>query len=118
MKFEIIDFHIHPYFTSIENICHYDKSNNLDFTPALMERLGVSKFCGSVLSHESVTEENVWQILSTFNNHALKLYDYYKGMYVAGCHVHPNHVKEQKKQLICFIVKGLGLLVKLCLGIL
>ena len=109
MEFEIIDFHIHPYFTSAENICKYDKSDDIDFTPGIMKRHGVSKFCGSVLSHDSVTEENVWECLSTFNDHALKLYEHYGDMYVAGCHVHPKFIKESKEAIDLFYSKGLRL---------
>lgn len=110
MEFEIIDFHTHPYFTSVENICNFPhKLMDKDFTLGLMQRNGVSKFCGSVISREDVTEENVWLLLSKFNNHALELYDYYGGNYIAGCHVHPNYVKESKETIDIFYDKGLRL---------
>lgn len=95
MEFEIIDFHTHPFSNLNENLCRFPSSEmDKDFTLSIMKRYGVSKFCGSVLGHTPTTPDNVWEVLSSYNDTALKLYNYYGGSYVAGCHVHPNHVDE------------------------
>lgn len=110
MEFEIIDFHTHPFSNKIQNLCRFPSSEmDKDFTLSIMKRYGVSKFCGSVLGHTPTTPDNVWEVLSSYNDTALKLYNYYGGSYVAGCHVHPNHVEESKKYIDKFHEKGLNL---------
>lgn len=110
MEFDIIDFHIHPFSNEIQNLCRFPSSEmDKDFTLSIMQKYGVSKFCGSVLGRIPTTVDNVWEVLSSYNDSALKLYDYYGGSYIAGCHVHPKHVEESKTYIDKFHAKGLNL---------
>lgn len=110
MDFEIIDFHVHPFITPDENVCRFPSSDmDKDFTLNIMKRNGVSKFCGSVISRKPSTIETVWEKFSVCNEHALELFDYYNGSYVAGCLVHPCNVDGSKKYIDLFSGKGLNL---------
>ena len=109
MEFEIIDFHTHPFITRDENVCLYVENEDKDHTLAIMKRNNVSKFCGSVISQKPKTEETIWEHMALCNKHALELFDYYKGDYIAGCQVHPSNVKASKEAIDLFYSKGLRL---------
>lgn len=113
MDFEIIDFHTHPYKDKSQCTCVHENAINIsmDETLRIMKNNGVSKFCGSVLSHDfSFTAETVWERLKKYNDDALFLKDYYKGAYIVGFHVHPNFVEESIKEIDRFHEKGINLI--------
>ena len=78
MDFEIIDFHTHPFIVNEDNICaHKDVVDmTADTTLALMKSLGVSKFCGSVIT---TGRHYTFEELKANNDTALKLKEYYGG---------------------------------------
>jgi hypothetical protein len=48
--FEIIDFHIHPFFNYDRNVCFYEKTvDKLKDLPSDLFRAGISRACGSVI---------------------------------------------------------------------
>lgn len=105
MKFEVIDFHTHPFFEEADNIC-YNKDIipfNSNFTLELMDKLCISKFCGSVVSFNNLKEMHAnkteWETIIKQNQKALKLRDYYKGRYIPGFHIHPNYLDESIKEI-------------------
>ena len=113
MDFEIIDFHTHPYRYNYQSVCVHEKAVKAspEETLRIMQKNGVSKFCGTVLSHDfSFTKETVWERLKQYNDDALYLKDYYKGAYVAGFHVHPNFVHESIKEIDRFYANGVNLI--------
>lgn len=96
MKFEIIDFHTHPFFEPFQNInSHKEFCNmNADATRRDMLGMGVTKICGSVLRNFGRETITGWEQLKLMNDDALALRDYYGDFYVPGFHVHPDYVKE------------------------
>ncbi len=113
MEYEIIDFHTHPYRYAKDCISVHNDAipRSIDETPRIMQKNGVSKFCGSVLSHDvEKNQENVWSVLKSFNDDALFLKDYYKGSYIAGFHVHPNFLEESIKEIDRFHANGVNLI--------
>ncbi len=113
MDFEIIDFHTHPYIDEKDCTCIHRSAIkcSTDETLKVMDECGVSKFCGSIVTHDrSVTKETVWELFKKFNDDALYLKDYYKGRYIAGFHVHPDHVEESIKEIDRFHANGVNLI--------
>ena len=101
-KFEIIDFHTHPFMNNVTNIC-YHKNNvkiTLETTLATMKNLGVKKICGSVISTAPLdTGETRWERILKHNNEALSLREKYGEFYCPGFHVHPDFVGESKDEI-------------------
>lgn len=113
MDFEIIDFHTHPYRNADECICVHESAIKIspDETIRIMDESGVSKFCGSVLSHVfPKNAEDAWERFKVFNEDALYLRDYYKGRYIPGILVHPCNVEESIKEIDKYLAKGVNLL--------
>ena len=83
MKFEIIDFHTHPFVEPENNICAHKEycGMNVDNTIEVFKELGISKICGSVISF---TEETEWSKIKRNNDTALKLKEVYGDFYVPG----------------------------------
>ena len=105
MKFEIIDFHTHPFLVNDNNICAHKSLLNMngDTILKLMDMLNISKFCGSAIScahkKEYFDGDNEWVRVSTQNQLALELQKYYKGRYIPGFHIHPDYVEESIKEI-------------------
>lgn len=105
MKFEVIDFHTHPFLDNSDNICYH--KDIIPFTPdttlEIMNKLSVSKFCGSVVSFENLkqmhADKTEWETIKRQNQTALKLRDYYKGRYIPGFHIHPDYLDESIKEI-------------------
>ncbi|MBO7214396.1 MAG: amidohydrolase [Clostridia bacterium] len=113
MDFEIIDFHMHPYLNDIDCTCIHRSAVTIsvDETPRIMRENGVSKFCGSVVTHDRTsTVETDWELLKSLNDCAITLKDYYKGAYIHGCHVHPNFIEESIKEIDRFKASGTNLI--------
>ena len=100
MKFEIIDFHTHPFTENINNICAHKEYCNMspENTMRDMKELGISKICGSVLCM-SKDYENDWQAVKASNECALELKKLYGDFYVPGFHIHPDYLKESCEEI-------------------
>ncbi len=102
-KFEIIDFHTHPFMSEHTNICSHKEHCNMtpENTKKLMDDLGISKICGSVIGSKPDRKETdtVWDVLKYFNNEALALRDLYGDFYIPGFHIHPEYVKESCEEI-------------------
>ena len=120
--FNIIDFHTHPFMDEFNNICSHTAYCNMsaDSTKKTFDGLGVSRICGSVLSTTSKiaaaerTYSSVWERISTDNETALKLRNYYGGFYIPGFHVHPEHVEESIAEIHRMHALGVNLIGELC----
>ncbi len=105
MKFEVIDFHTHPFPERINNICSHKDILDMDkdHILKLMDKLNISKFCGSVISshHPKTYEEgeSEWTRISELNQISLDLQKYYKGRYIPGFHIHPDFVEESINEI-------------------
>lgn len=112
MKFEIIDFHTHPFIEKENNICAYKDrySMNTDTTVELFRTLGVSKICGGVIRWDPDTKENIWEKVRRNNDIALKLRELYGDFYVPGFHVHPDYVEESIKEIHRMKALGVNLI--------
>jgi len=97
---EIIDFHTHPFLTERYNICSHTAHCKMsaDKTKDTMQKLGVSKICGSVISfaEDGLSE---WDRVKDWNDQALLLREYYGDFYVPGFHVHPDYVRESCEEI-------------------
>lgn len=112
MDFEIIDFHTHPFANEENNICSYrDCSDmNVDNTFSVFQQLGVSKICGSVISHNDAKFQTHWDKIKKNNDIALDLCDYYNGFYIPGFHIHPNYIEESINEINRMHQKGINLI--------
>lgn len=99
-EYKIIDFHTHPFLELKDNICLHTEFLSMDKSTILnaMNRLGIEKFCGSVISEIS-DRDSVWQIIKQNNATALTLRDFYKGRYVPGFHIHPDYERESLEEI-------------------
>lgn len=113
--FEIIDFHMHPFYKSEENICAYADlcDMSVENTLKMYNNLGVTTFCGSVLDIHG-TYESEWAKVVACNESALKLRDIYKGAYVPGFHVHPAYIEESIKEIERMDKLGIKLMGEIC----
>lgn len=100
MDKEIIDFHTHPFDSTVGNICSHKKYCNMsvESTESVFKSLGVSKICGSVLNAGG-KDKTEWNDLAVINNKALELAEFYKGFYIPGFHVHPGYVRESCEEI-------------------
>lgn len=107
-KFEIIDFHTHPFSTAKENICTHKNYCNmtLENTPDFLRQIGISKICGSVIERCECT----WENIKALNDSALRLRDIYGDFYIPGFHVHPNFVKESCDEIKRMASNGVKLI--------
>lgn len=102
MKYEVIDFHTHPFLTAAQNICSHKESCGMSAEETLntMRLLGVSAFCGSVIAVRPQDSASVtWEELRALNDSALLLRQRYGGAYIPGFHVHPGFVKESCEEI-------------------
>ena len=85
-NYEIIDFHTHPFIHEKNNICahksHCDMS--ADSTLRTFDELGITRFCGSVLSVSSARADypNPWEQNLAENRIALSLWERYGARYI------------------------------------
>lgn len=103
-KFEVIDFHTHPFVNDYYNICQHIPYCNMscENTVKMMKGLGVSKICGSVISVFQMPANayrNEWEKISDWNTRALELKKIYGDYYVPGFHVHPDYVDESLAEI-------------------
>lgn len=100
MKYEIIDFHTHPFADRAHNICSHAECCGMsaENTKEVFDRLGVSRICGSVIRWGR-EGENLWQKVRENNDSALTLRDYYGDFYIPGFHVHPAFVDESLAEI-------------------
>lgn len=97
MKFEVTDFHTHPFLCESERIGAYTKTVNMtpeDFLVHMNES-GVGVFCGSVLGKRTKSFEDI----RTLNRHALKIREKYGERYIPGIHVHPSFTEESMREI-------------------
>lgn len=101
MSLEIIDFHIHPFIETRNNICVHKSlcGMGVENTKEVLSGLGISKFCGSVLRPGEVEGETPWDKVRICNDEALALRDRYQGMYIPGIHIHPDYPEESISEM-------------------
>lgn len=109
--YKIIDFHTHPFADKKDNICAHTDFISMDKNSILfeMDRFGIEKFCGSVIS-EITEKDNIWQIVKQNNETALELKAFYKDRYVAGFHIHPDFEKESLEEIEFMHAKNVNLI--------
>ena len=96
MSIEIIDFHTHPFIDEQDNICAHRAfcGMNAENTLKTFQKMGVSKFCGSVISYYKGENDTMWDKLRRNNDSALQLRELYGDTYIPGFHVHPDYIDE------------------------
>ena len=100
MKYEIIDFHTHPFTDSSNNICSHKAycHMSIENTATYLKGLGISKICGTVIcsnkGHSPAIYANEWEAIADSNRCVLELRELYGDFYIPGFHVHPGYVKE------------------------
>ncbi len=112
MKFEIIDFHTHPFIDAKNNICNHKEiiEMSADKTLEMCKELGFSKICGSVVELGAADKyEKIIDKIIACNDIALELSDYYKGFYIPGFHIHPDFVEESLNEIKRMDEKGVKL---------
>lgn len=105
--FEIIDFHIHPFYKNESNVCFYEKTvERLEDIRVDLNRAGISKACGSVIDHVKCESFND---IRELNDEALLVREKLGDFYVPGVHIHPKFVKESCEELKRMHDKGVNL---------
>jgi len=101
VKFEIIDFHTHPFITPEQNICSHKENCNMsaENSRSMFERFGVSKICGSVIANVKEDGAPVWERIKANNDAALTLRDMYGDFYIPGFHIHPDFPEESLSEM-------------------
>ncbi len=99
MKFDIIDFHTHPFIKENNNICSHKSHLNMDSSTVIeiCKNLGVSKICGSVIEFSG--EKKGFDKILANNNEALKLKEIYGDFYIPGFHISPDFVEESLNEI-------------------
>lgn len=96
--FEIIDFHIHPFYNEKRNMSFYENGiHNYKDLKDTLNRAGIDYACGSVI--ERIGDITDFNAIREFNDEALKLRDLYEGFFIPGVHIHPNFVDESIEEL-------------------
>ena len=113
-KFEIIDFHTHPFLREETNICSHKEYCNMSAENTLktMTELGVSKICGSVIGDGKriAPGGNTWSVIRSCNDEALALRELYGDFYIPGFHVHPDFVRESCEEIEHMHALGVNLI--------
>ena len=112
MDFEIIDFHTHPAYKPETSISVHKSAGDITTkqTIELLNELGVSKICGSVVKFVTGKPDDIWAFLKQLNDEALELASDFKGIYYPGFHVHPKFLDESIKEIDRFYSKGYKLI--------
>ncbi len=112
MSFDIIDFHTHPFIENKHNICNYPGTSQMSVqnTFDVMQGLGVSVICGSVVEVSGADYSNTWEKIKANNNTALELKKIYGDFYVPGFHVHPHYVEESIAEIHHMKENGVSLI--------
>ena len=117
-SYEIIDFHTHPYILEKNNICAHKEHCDMsaDSTLRTFDGLGITRFCGSVLSVGDARADykTPWEQNLAENRIALSLWERYGDRYIPGFHVHPDYVEESLEEMHLMHQKGLRLIGELC----
>ncbi len=101
MRFEIIDFHTHPFLSPDCNICSYKTFADgitAEDTRRDLSSLGITKICGSVISPFDKNAPT-WEDVKKANDQALALKELYGDFYEVGFHVHPAFVRESLEEI-------------------
>ncbi len=117
--FEIIDFHMHPYMVTEQNIFYYKDDCGMSFNTTLdvMDKLGVRHFCGAVLGpkmEEDAPREEMARRLRYDNDCALELHRIYGDRYIPGFKVNPKLVRESCEEIERMHQQGFNLIGELC----
>ena len=74
MKYEIIDFHTHPFLSQNGNICPYKEYIDLttENTPEYMKKAGISKMVGSAWCEKNDDESHIEHLIRA-NDATIKL---------------------------------------------
>ncbi len=111
MAREIIDFHTHPLTRAEENICLYEAPANSEATLlADMDRAGISRFCGSVISRDVSGYPDFFAMLHAANERSLALAERLGDRYIPGIMVHPSYVRESCEELERMSRRGVRLI--------
>ena len=96
MRFEIIDFHTHPFIGAEDNLCVHQEVCNLTSTdlPNMLNSFGILRFCGAVVSKKTDADASEWDHVCRNNDAALALRDVYGDAYIPGFHIHPDYAEE------------------------
>lgn len=108
MKFDIFDFHTHPYVRDEDNICAHKAFNKMPYEKfgEKLRSVGISGYSGSVIKED--TDSPLSMIKS--NDDALYLRDLSKGVYCPGFMVDARFVEESKKQIDRAVKEGVRLI--------
>ena len=107
LSFEIIDFHIHPFIKSENNMCVYE--NTVGSTEDIkkdLTRAGISRACGSVIHR---IQSDGFDEIKELNDEALLIKEQLGSFYIPGIHIHPKFVKESCEELKRMYDKGVRL---------
>lgn len=113
---EIIDFHIHPFWTDAENMCFYPGSSKWEpqKTVTDLKQAGIICACGSVIDRrpweDGIGEARGFEAIRLLNDHALLLQENDPDFYIPGVHIHPSYVKESCDELERMHQKGVRLI--------
>ena len=118
MCFEIIDFHTHPFINETDNLCfHQDVCHlTVESTPKMLSALGISRFCGAVVSKQKREDESEWEHIRRNNDDALALRARYGDTYIPGFHVHPDYPEESLAEIKRMKTQGVRLIGQLILS--
>lgn len=108
MKYEIIDFHTHPFTFHEGNISGYRDYIDLtvENTPQYLKEVGISKIVGSAVSKRDTNFSLAENMLKS-NNATIELAEKYEGFLIPGFQVHPACVKESCLEIERMYNKGL-----------
>ncbi len=113
-KYEIIDFHTHPFLSAEENICWHKThfSMSLEESVALLKDLGAVKICGSVLPLSVREKEgfSVWEETKRANRMALQIAERLEGFYIPGFHINPAFLEESINEIDFMKEQGVRLI--------
>lgn len=92
MSFEIIDFHMHPFYEKEDCMCFHKEVVELSYDDVVedMKNAGIAKFCGSIIK----TDSGDFSHIKESNEEALKLREIYGGAYIPGFQISPNFIEE------------------------
>lgn len=117
-RFDIIDFHVHPFIKKENNLCqHYlDYDMNMADCRKMLESLAVKKICGSVVSRPVTLHkgETYWDLTKARNDEALALKKQLGDFYYPGFHVHPDFVDKSCEEIDKMTAQGLYLIGEIC----